>query len=279
MQKGIIDLHTHSSYSFDGEEALEKMLESAYQKGVLFFGTAEHFDYDQIFLPAFRHKRFVDEEAYFHHARHLQEDYEGAMHYLVGAEFGYSDSPLTQARYQKTVDTRHPDYIINSMHTLHGEDYSDGTAFYIMDENGQRVLRDRLEVFREYMALVRRSLDVTYPYDIVGHLGYIARYAPYAEKGMPVMELQAEIDDILQTIVRKGKILEINSSTVELCVPNLSIVERYYQLGGRKISFASDAHTKERVAAKYAEVAAVLKKIGFTYFTVPYKGEYLQVEI
>ncbi len=279
MQKGITDIHTHSAYSFDSQEQLEKMLESAYQKGVLFFGTSEHFDYDQIFLPEFQHKRFVDEDAYFHAAHHLQEDYEGAMHYLVGVEFGYSDAPRTHARYQQTIDERHPDYIINSMHTLNGEDYSDYSAFYRKDATGKKVLRERMEVFREYLGLVRRSLDVAYAYDVVGHFGYIARYSPYEEKGMPIAELQEEIDDILRTIIAKGKILEINSSTKDVCIPPLPIVKRYYQLGGRMLSFGSDSHDGARIADKYEEICLALKEIGFTYFTVPFKGEYIKVEM
>ena len=52
-----------------------------------------------------------------------------------------------------------------------------------------------------------------------------------------------EIDEILQVIIQKDKILEVNSSTkgMGLSVTSEEILQRYYQLGGRKISFASDA--------------------------------------
>ena len=62
-------------------------------------------------------------------------------------------------------------------------------------------------------------------------------------------------------------------------MPCLEIVKRYFELGGRAISFASDAHAPNRIADKREEIVAELKKIGFTHVTVPFKGEYVQVEI
>ena len=56
-------------------------------------------------------------------------------------------------------------------------------------------------------------------------------------------------------------------------------MRRYYQLGGRKISFGSDAHGPDRIAEKWDEVVAMLKNIGFTYITVPCRGEHIKVEI
>ena len=279
MYKVLTDIHTHSNYSFDSETPLAEMLDTAYQKGIVYYGVAEHFDYDLCF--SLQNKEFsqIDAEEYFHGARHLQEDYEGAMHVLVGCEFGYSEDARITALYQQAVEKYRPDFIVNSVHTLDGADYYFQQLFYTKDEKGNRVLRERLEVFREYLRQIRRSLDVPYPYDIVGHIGYAARYAPYEEKGMPLVQLTAELDDVLSTIIKKGKILEVNSSSKELCVPCLEIVKRYFELGGRAISFASDAHAPNRIADKREEIVAELKKIGFTHVTVPFKGEYVKVEI
>ena len=279
MQKGLTDIHTHSFYSFDSETPLEEMLSSAYEKGVVFYGIAEHFDYDEYFLTEWQDKRRIDLERYFHGARHLQEDYEGAMHVLVGTEFGYSDAENTKNAYLEIAQKYRPDFIVNSLHTLNGIDYFSHDPFYKTDEQGTRVLRDRVEVFREYFAYIRRSLDAPYPYDIVGHIGYAARYSPYAEKGMPLKELAKELDDILSAIIQKGKILEVNSSTDEPCMPPMSVLKRYFELGGRQISYASDAHDPSRILSKRKEIINMLKEIGFTYLTVPYKGEYIKVEI
>ena len=76
--------------------------------------------------------------------------------------------------------------------------------------------------------------------------------------------------------------MEVNSSNKQLSnrtLPAEPILERYYQLGGRKISYGSDAHFKARIGDKREEVVAMLKSIGFTYLTVPYRGEHIKVEL
>jgi hypothetical protein len=45
------------------------------------------------------------------------------------------------------------------------------------------------------------------------------------------------------------------------------------------VSFGSDAHNHERIMEKRDEVVTALKEIGFTYITVPCRGEHIKVEI
>jgi len=74
----------------------------------------------------------------------------------------------------------------------------------------------------------------------------------------------------------------VNSSTKGLnmlALPGEEILRRYYELGGRKVSFGADAHNVERIAEKREEVVALLKQIGFTHVTVPCRGEHIEIEI
>ncbi|MBO4940462.1 MAG: histidinol-phosphatase HisJ family protein [Clostridia bacterium] len=268
--KMIIDVHTHTNFSPDSDAPIESMLETAHQKGLVFYGLSDHFEYDHEspFNPSPE-----KEAAYFHQARHLQEDYEGSMNVLVGAEFGYSTKPSAQERAMRTCEKYHLDFVVNSVHDLDGEDYYFKRVF---------VNKDKPETYGDYLRFVRQSLDVPYHYDIVGHIGYHTRYAPYADRRMYVEEFQAEIDDILQTIIKKDKILEINSSNkggVEAFLPERKLLERYFALGGRKVSFGSDAHDPSRIAENYEKACAMAKEIGFTHFTVPCKGEHIKIEL
>ncbi len=278
MRKFLTDIHTHSRYSFDGQSSLAEMLESALEKGLAFYGVSEHFDYDA-FL--YRGAQWVtDGETYFHDARHLQENYEGCLNVAIGAEFGYSDDMRVQTFYREICEKYHPDFVVNSVHALRGNDYYHQEPFYTVDENGARALRAKEEVYREYLQLLRNSLDAPYGYDIVGHIGYVTRYAPYADKQMRYAEYADKIDEILQTIIQKGKILELNASRgKEDFLPTEEVIRRYYALGGRRISYGSDAHEKGKVAYGREDAIALLKEIGFTYLTVPFKGEYIKVEI
>lgn len=278
MQKLITDIHTHSTFSHDGKDSLADMLAVAVEKGVCFYGVSEHYDYDVYLTTGEKCRPIGNEEEYFHTARHLQEDYAGVLNVLVGLEYGYIDDTRADNVYLEVTERYKPDFIVNSIHTLNGLDYFHKKPYY----NADGSMRDKDEVYSEYLALIRRSLDAAYPYDIVGHIGYVTRYAPYEDKTLSCATHQAQIDDILQTIIRKGKILEVNSSNksgVTPYLPQREIIERYFDLGGREISYASDAHHTARVIDKRDEVVKTLKEIGFTYITVPCKGEYIKVEI
>ena len=275
MQKFLTDVHTHSAFSCDGEDELQDMLAAAQRKGVAFYGVSEHFDYDLLVLENRGESKMIDAAEYFHAARHLQEDYEGVMNVLIGAEFGYIDDERAFSLYRSVQEKYRPDFIVNSVHTVQGEDYYYKTRFY---KDGK--LRTKEDAYGEYLATIRKSLDAPYGYDIVGHIGYAARYAPYADKDLRYEDFAAALDDILIAIIEKDKILEINSSTKRgISVTDMGILKRYFKLGGRKISYASDAHNTDRICEKREEIVRALKQIGFTHCTVPCKGEHIQVEL
>ena len=275
MKKLLTDMHTHSTFSHDGQNELKDMLAAAQKKGIAFYGTSEHFDYDydekKMSAEIYSQTRDANPEDYFHAARHLQDDYAGVMNVIVGAEFGYTNDPVALDRYVREYEKFRPDFVINSVHSIGGVDYC-------------RIpfTKDKAQTYREYLAIIRESLDAPYPYDIVGHIGYVARYVPFEDGRLSLDEFGAELDDIFKTIIQKDKILDVNSASKhlpQLSLPSVELIARYFALGGRKISFGSDAHFLSRIADKREEVVAALKEIGFTYITVPCKGEHIKVEI
>ena len=93
---------------------------------------------------------------------------------------------------------------------------------------------------------------------------------------------EGEIDGILCGVIALHKILEVNSSSYGApgdFLPDQDILRRYYALGGREVSFASDAHLTWRVAEKREKVVKALRQIGFAFLTVPKAGSHLRVEI
>lgn len=276
MQKFLTDVHTHSTFSFDGTDTLDKMLETAYKKGVAFYGVAEHFNYDSCEEYVKQEPQGIDEEAYFHKGRHLQDDYAGCMNVLIGAEFGFTFDKEAQKRYLEVYEKYRPDFVVNSIHNKDGWDYIIRKPYY----NADGTVRGKKEAYKEYFKLVKDSLDAPYPYDIVAHVGYCIRYAPYEDVSITMEQFGEEIDEVLKEVIARDKILEVNSGYKNgLCLPTEEMLRRYYQLGGRKISFASDAHNVERIMEKREQIVTLLKEIGFTYITVPCKGEHIKVEI
>lgn len=281
VQKSVLtDVHNHSKYSPDGVDKLEDMLSSACERGVAYYGVSEHINYDLRFLgaPVINGASITtDEEEYFTAARKLQKEYAGKMQVLVGAEFGFLDEKKVWEEYLALAKEYQPDFIVNGLHIDGDDDYYSQSGFY---EQGQ--LKEKTVAYKEYFKLLRKSLDVPYPYDIVAHMGYCARYAPYEDKEIYYQELPDEIDDVLKTIIQKGKILEVNSSSnglKSICIPNEGILRRYYALGGREVSYASDAHSTKSIMRNREKIVSLLKEIGFEYITVPFKGEKIKVKL
>ena len=144
-------------------------------------------------------------------------------------------------------------------------------------EEGER-LRPKAESYGEYLDTVRKSLDVPYHYDIVGHVGYVTRYMPCEDKTVCLDTHREILTDILQTIIQKDKILEVNAARDEL-LPQKDILALYYQLGGRKVSYGSDAHVATNIMQRREKAVQMLKEIGFTHISVPCRGEHIAVEL
>ena len=270
----LTDVHTHTSFSPDGEDSLDRMVERAEALGISYYGIAEHFDYDYLVngIPFGEEPAvFIDEEAYFKSAREAQR--KAKLCLLVGGEFGFTTNPEAHRLYQRVIERYRPDFVVNSVHTNGRGDY-----YFPQTYRG----RTREETFSEYLSLVKKSLAAPYSYDIVAHFCYPVRYAPYEKREITLLEYGRQIDEILREIIERDKILEVNSSAKgagELFLPGREIVARYFALGGRKVSFASDAHDVSRILERRETIVRVLREIGFTEITVPVRGKHLFIPI
>ncbi|MDE5897479.1 MAG: histidinol-phosphatase HisJ family protein [Clostridia bacterium] len=273
----LTDVHTHSAFSADGISPLADMAKTAKSRGIRYYGVSEHFDYDYLLqgiLASGKPVRMTDAEAYFAEARRLQRELsDDRFRLLAGGEYGFADDTRCHEKYARLTETFRPDFVVNSVHTCEGDD-----CYFREYFTG----KEKDYAYRAYLEAVRKSLEAPYPYDIVAHLGYVSRNAPYADGKLRYDEYHEPIDDILKQVILKDKILEINSSSAGSgsgFLPDTDILTRYFELGGRLVSFASDAHGVSRIAEKRELVCSALKRIGFTAITVPDCGERISVEL
>ena len=203
---GMSDLHTHSAFSPDGVSPLEEMAARAHEQGLKYFGVSEHFDFDYAACGILIHGEIMpltDEEGYFSAARALQQEYAAkGMRLLVGGEYGFCPDKGCCERYLALTGRKKPDFIINSVHTVDGAD-----CYFPEYFEG----KSREQAYGDYLERVRESLDAPYPYDIVAHIGYVGRKAPYPDRMLRYDDFPALFDDILKTIIQKGKILELDA--------------------------------------------------------------------
>ena len=271
----LTDVHTHSTFSADGITPLADMLARAEELGVAYYGVSEHFDYDYLadgVLVEGKTVPMTDAAAYFACARKLQAERGHGTRLLVGGEFGFTPNARAHAMYADVIARYKPDFVVNSVHTVDGHDAWFAEYF---------VGKTKETAYRAYLLRVRESLDAPYRYDIVAHLGYASRNAPYPDRAMRYTDYADLLDDILRGIIARDKILEVNSSARGAgdFIPATDVLQRYFALGGRLVSFASDAHGADRICAGRETVVSALRAIGFTHITVPDRGKRHFVEI
>lgn len=272
----LTDVHTHTAFSADGRSDIKDMIETAISKGVTYYGISEHVNYDYDVLGIKidgETEHEIDLPAYFKRARALQEEYKDKIHLLAGCEFGFNGSNYCLEKYGEIVKNFHPDFVVNSIHTCLGEE----CYFPEYTQN-----KSKEYAYTAYFQAVLESLDAPYPYDIVAHIGYCSRNAVYPDPKIRYKDYSKILDKILEKIIKKDKILEVNTSSKTAgspFIPDTDILEKYYEAGGRKISYGSDAHDTSRVAEKREIVIQALKKIGFAYITVPVCGKHIKVDI
>lgn len=252
----MVDLHTHSLYSADGKQPPEKYIERAIELGCKVFGFSEHLDYDYEYGDGELTWPMLDIDAYWQNMNRLKQLYGDKIELLSAIECGYH--PLAAKRYKLVLEKYKFDYVINSTHTIGG-----------MDPYFQKYFKgkDKQNAYSLYLQAILESIRTTeFDYQVIGHIGYITRYAPYPDRALRYSEYKNIIDEILTAAIKLGKTLEVNTniSAPSAHLPPADIITRYYELGGRLITFSSDAHSSERVLDKYHLVTRLLKAIGFT---------------
>src|SRR5699024_10289772 len=117
------------------------------------------------------------------------------------------------------------DFVIGSVHLIHGEDPYNGELF--------RKYGDE-EVFREYFRLSHRLLADAPSIQSWGHLDYVVRYGQNPEV-YSYRKYADEIDAVLKLLLEKGIALEVNTAgfrTLGRTNPEPDVLRRYRELGG-----------------------------------------------
>jgi histidinol-phosphatase (PHP family) len=113
--------------------------------------------------------------------------------------------------------------------------------------------------FREALAMVESNE----PFETLAHIDYPKRYwlegeAPYREE-----DYEEEIRAILAAAAKTGRVLEVNTTRGDTLCPGLTVVRWWRELGGQAISYGSDAHQPDKVAAGFELATQMVQAAGF----------------
>jgi len=250
------DMHTHSRYSIDGKDSIESMCLSAINKGLKVLSITDHVENnpnDEGF-----NKFKVDE--FILETDELKKKFSKDLILLRGIEFS---EPHLYMKELENISTYDLDMIIGSIH-------------WISDESvGQRELLETYpqeEVEKRYYTMVEKTARYG-NFDVMGHIDFPKRYYKNSKTS------GLYINKILKLLIEKDIALEINTSTyrngVNESMPSQSIVEKYIDLGGRKLTVGSDSHNSVDIGSDFSKVEHYLSDKYFDYIGTYIKREFV----
>ncbi|MDR3185260.1 MAG: histidinol-phosphatase HisJ family protein [Christensenellaceae bacterium] len=255
----MIDSHLHSKHSHDGDMTLSEIVERAKELNIEYVAVTEHLDMDMLFCQDTERKiKQLDIEQYRKEFSQLRENNKNLA---FGLELGYSKKAASL--YASLLAKYHFDILINSVHMLDDDD-----LYFLLPRNQPLI---KTSLYRKYLETVLDSITPGYDFDVVGHIGYVARYVTYSDKSLYCLETADLIDEILKRVINTDKTIELNSavkSLPQVTIPEQQIILRYRELGGENITFSSDAHRVNRIAENYQDIADIAKNAGFRYWTI-----------
>ena len=129
--------------------------------------------------------------------------------------------------------------------------------------------KDKATAYKKYFAQMAEEAAVA-DFDVLGHIDYICRTAPYENPELDYETFAAEIDAVLKIVVERGKVLELNtrrfknSRAVAGLVP---VYKKYRELGGRFVTLGSDAHRVSAVGNFFARALELVRALDLTPVT------------
>lgn len=247
----MFDFHMHSKVSFDGRATALEMALAARDAGLKEICFTDHIDLDPL----------AKEQIMIFDTDEYNAAYDGlevpGLKIRRGLEFGLL--PDNQEMFRKDLQRRHFDFVLGSIHFVEDVD-----PYFPPYWEGKTMEQAELRYFEEILTCVQKHEA----YDVLGHLTYLSktvsnptkrpvRYEPYREL----------VDEILRTLVQKGKGMEVNTSGMDACgvyLPSEEYLRRFKELGGEIVTVGSDAHDCSRVG-QYCRQAEELVRSIFGY--------------
>ena len=259
------DYHIHCSYSNDSDYPMEDVVREAIglcMDEICFtdhvdYGPkkdwGERIEYTESGMPLVN----VDYERYFSELSRLSEKYEGKIVLKKGLELGVQRHTLS---LNKALCEKYPmDFALLSIHQV--KDRGIWTEEF---KAGKTPEECYLSYYEEMLAVVREFKS----YSCLAHMDLVTTSCrvPF----VPFHKNRDIIAEILETVIRDGKGIELNTSCYKKrlsdLTPSRDILKLYRDLGGEIITIGTDSHKEGCVGRYFNEGLSALKALGFNKF-------------
>ena len=270
MYKNIVDLHVHTDNSFDGNHSATFFCEQAEFMDLRALAFTDHCEVDQFEGDPTYEKRIF--QAFFEIAK-VRSAFRGKLLVLNGIELGQPAYDIETAN--KIINSHDYDQILGSVHNLRG-----GEDFYFMEN---LTLPEAEKLLKGYFDALIEMLHWG-NFDVLAHLTYPLRYF-YSKSNLDIdlNKFKNQIDEILLLTAKSDKALEINTAALRQPLnklsPEVNIVKRFKELGGKYVTVGSDAHYAEHLAADIDMAYNCAIEAGFDSITFFQKRTPIQMKI
>lgn len=246
------DCHVHTNISHDGISSFKDYITLGKEKGVDEITFTEHWD-DYTGLKT--NLKTLDVAQY--EKKYLECKNDVILKTNFGIEIGLQ--PDIVEKVKRLVNEFSFDFIIGSSHITCKKDMAMDKSFF---EN-----LSRKEAYLKYFKEVLENIKLYNDFDVYGHIDYVVRYGGYDENKIDYKEFKEILDEILLALIKKDKGIEINTSGIRYGLknphPNIDIIKRYKELGGKIITMGSDAHKIGDLANNFDVAFDILESVGF----------------
>ncbi|HOV69533.1 MAG TPA: histidinol-phosphatase HisJ family protein, partial [Clostridia bacterium] len=185
----MLDFHIHSAFSLDADSSMDEYCEAAVALGIGEIAFTDHLD---INYPHPEFETVLDLNLYKAAIERVRKKYPN-IEIRLGIEAGYKEDAVEATA--KVIEILKPDFVINSVHVVNGCD-----PFFIEYFNN----KTRKQAYDDYMKVLQDSLDVPYPYSVIGHIGYVAKRSPYPYPAIQLVDYKPILDNLLYRIIYTG---------------------------------------------------------------------------
>lgn len=251
----LIDNHVHSDNSPDGNHSCMFICENAVAKGLRAIAITDHCETDTYYQEHYDRSSM---QSFFEISK-AKTAYTGKLLVLKGIELG--QAAYNKELAEKIITKQNYDVIIGSIHNLRNTEdfyfmksFTEETAFTYMTEyvNELKILADWGK------------------FDILAHITYPLRYF-YSKSNISfdMNILKKDTDELLSLLAEKELALEINTGGLRQPLnklsPDIDLIKRFKELGGKYITLGSDAHYAEDLASDFDKAVEAAKQAGFEY--------------
>jgi histidinol-phosphatase (PHP family) len=259
----LVDYHVHTARCGHASGAMERYVERAIEAGLTELGFSDHlFLY---WLPADQRDPELtmaewEHDFYMQDVERCRERYASDITIRRSIEADYI--PGHEQKLASILQRYDWDYVIGSVHFIEDWGFDDSRNIARFDQWQIDAL------YARYFDLVGASAE-TGLFDTIGHSDLVKKFGhrPEADQAAAYAALAARLS-------RMGVCAEVNTGGLRKPVaeayPHLDLL-RAYQVAGVPVTFGSDAHAPNEVAADLDAACALMREAGYSEF-VKYAG-------